>query len=40
MPVVVKTREYGSPQSYKEIGFLEAVELKKQAEEEAKDLWG
>ena len=40
MPVVVRTREYGSPQSYKEIGFREAVELKKQAEEEAKDLWG
>ena len=40
MPVVVKTREYGSPQSYKEIGFREALEMKKQAEEEAKDLWG
>lgn len=40
MPVVVRTREYGSPQSYKELGFREAVELKKQAEEEAKDLWG
>jgi len=37
---VVRTREYGSPQSYKELGFREAVELKKQAEEEAKDLWG
>jgi hypothetical protein len=40
MPVVVRTREYGSPQSYKELGFREAVDLKKQAEEEAKDLWG
>ncbi len=40
MPVVVRTREYGSPQSYKELGFREALELKKQAEEEAKDLWG
>jgi len=40
MPVVVRTREYGSPQSYKELGFREAVELKKQAEEAAKDLWG
>ncbi len=40
MPVVVRTREYGSSQSYKELGFREAVELKKKAEEEAKDLWG
>ena len=40
MPVVVRTREYGSPQSYKELGFREALELKKQAEEETKDLWG
>jgi len=40
MPVVVKTREYGSPQSYKELGIREAVELRKKAEEEAKDLWG
>jgi DNA helicase HerA-like ATPase len=40
MPVVVRTREYGSPQSYKELGFREALELKKKAEEETKDLWG
>lgn len=40
MPVVVRTREYGSPQSYKELGFREALELKKKDEEEAKDLWG
>jgi len=40
MPVVVKTREYGSPQSYKELNIRDAVERKKQAEEDAKDLWG
>jgi len=40
MPVVVRTREYGSPQSYKELGFRDAAELKKKAEETAKDLWG
>jgi hypothetical protein len=40
MPVVVKTREYGSAQSYKELGFREAIELKKEAEKETKDLWG
>jgi len=40
MPVVVRTREYGSAQSYKELGFREAIELKREAEEELKDLWG
>ncbi len=40
MPVVVRTREYGSPQSYKELGFREAIELKKEAEKEMEDLWG
>ncbi len=39
IPVVVRTREYGSPQSYKELGFREAIELKKKAEEETEDLW-
>ncbi|MFW6125650.1 MAG: helicase HerA domain-containing protein [Chloroflexota bacterium] len=39
MPVVVRTREYGSPESYKEFGFREALERKKLDEEEA-DLWG
>ena len=40
MPVVVRTRDYGSPQSYKELGFREAIELKKEAEKELEDLWG
>jgi len=40
MPVVVRTREYGSPESYKEFGFREALERKKKAEEEEEDLWG
>ena len=40
MPVVVRTREYGSAESYKELGFREALELKKKAEEEVDDLWG
>jgi len=39
MPVVVRTREYGSAESYKELGFRDALELKK-AEEEVDDLWG
>ena len=39
MPVVVKTREYGSAESYKELGFLEAAELKRKTEKEIEDLW-
>ena len=39
MPVVVRTREYGSAASYKELGFRDALEAKKRAEEEAKDLF-
>ncbi|MFC1846006.1 ATP-binding protein, partial [Chloroflexota bacterium] len=39
MPVVIKTREYGSAQSYKELGFLEAAALKKRAEKDVEDLW-
>jgi len=39
MPVVVRTREYGSAESYKEFGFRDAAELKRKAEEEIKDLF-
>ena len=39
MPVVVKTREYGSAESYKEFGFRDAAGLKRKAEEEIKDLF-
>ena len=39
MPVVIKTREYGSAESYKEFGFRDAAELKRKTEEEIKDLF-
>ncbi len=39
MPVVVRTREYGSPQSYKEFGFREVEELKTKTAQDKKDLW-
>jgi DNA helicase HerA-like ATPase len=39
MPVVVKTREYGSAESYKELGFRDASELRRKAEEDIKDLF-
>jgi DNA helicase HerA-like ATPase len=39
MPVVVKTREYGSAESYKEFGFRDAAELKKKAEKDIKELF-
>lgn len=40
MPVVIQTREYGSPQSYKELGFVEAAELTAQAERDVDALFG
>ncbi len=40
MPVVVRAREYGSEESYREFGFRDAAELKRQAEEDGKDLFG
>jgi DNA helicase HerA-like ATPase len=39
MPVVVKTREYGSAESYKDFDFREAAELKRKAQEDIKDLY-
>ncbi len=40
MPVVIQTREYGSPESYRELGFVEAAELKAQAERHVDALFG
>ena len=40
MPVVIHTREYGSPESYRELGFKEASELKAQVERDVEDLFG
>ena len=40
MPVVIQTREYGSPESYRELGFVEAAELKAQVERETDILFG
>jgi len=39
MPVVVQTREYGSPESYKEFGFADAAELKRKAEKDIEELF-
>jgi DNA helicase HerA-like ATPase len=40
MPVVIKTRDYGTPESYKSLGFREAAELKAQVERDVEDLFG
>ena len=40
MPVVVRTREYGTPESYRELGWKDAVELKAQMERDSTDLYG
>ncbi|MDZ4245825.1 MAG: ATP-binding protein, partial [Dehalococcoidia bacterium] len=39
MPVVIKTREYGTPESYKAFGFRDSNELKTKVLEDKKDLW-
>ncbi|MBI2304729.1 MAG: ATP-binding protein [Chloroflexi bacterium] len=39
MPVVIRTRDYG-PDFYRAMGFAEAAELKRGAEQAAKELWG
>ena len=39
MPVVIKTREYGTAESYKELGFLEAAEMKRKTEKDIEGLW-
>ena len=40
MPVVVRTREYGSAESYRELGFMEPAELKAEMERDVADLYG
>jgi len=39
LPVVIKTREYGSAESYKEFGFADAAALKRKAEQDKEELW-
>jgi len=39
MPMVVKTRDYGTAQSYKELGFREALGRKKDSDKDLKDLF-
>ena len=40
MPVVIQTREYGSPESYRELGFVEAAQMKAQVERDMDALFG
>jgi len=40
MPVVIRTRDYGTPESYKELGIREVLERKKDSDEDLKDLFG
>ena len=39
LPVVIKTREYGSAESYQDFGFKDAAVLKKKAEQDKDELW-
>ena len=40
MPVVIRTRDYGTAESYKELGFKEPAEIKAQMERDIDDLFG
>ena len=40
MPVVFKTRNYGTADSYRELGFKSSTELKTQIEHDAESLFG
>ena len=40
MPVVVRTRDYGTPESYRELGWRDAAEMKAQVERDVDDLFG
>ncbi len=40
MPVEIRTRDYGTPESYRELGFLAENERKSQVERDAADLFG
>jgi hypothetical protein len=40
MPVVVRTRDYGTEESYREMGFRDAADLRRQAEKDSRDLFG
>jgi hypothetical protein len=40
MPVVIQTREYGSVESYRELGYLEPEEARARAQQDLRDLYG
>jgi DNA helicase HerA-like ATPase len=39
MPVVIKVREYGAPQSYRDFGYRDEAELQAEAVRDAEELW-
>ncbi len=40
MPVVIRTREYGSPESYQSLGWKDAEAMRAQLEQDVEDLFG
>ena len=40
MPVVIRTREYGSSESYRELGWKDDRELAQQVKSDVEDLFG
>ncbi len=40
MPVVIRAREYGTEESYRDFGFRDAADLRRQVEADSRDLFG
>ncbi len=40
MPVVIRAREYGTEESYRDFGFRDAAEMRRQVEADSRDLFG
>jgi hypothetical protein len=40
MPVVIRTREYGSAESYRDLGWLDERELAAKVQRDVEDLFG
>lgn len=40
MPVVIRAREYGTEESYRDFGFRDAAEMQRQVEADSRDLFG
>ena len=40
MPIVIRVRDYGTNESYRELGFRDESDLRREMERDAEDLFG